>query len=187
MTRSILFIHGFGGGRYEYYPVIKFLKKNSNPICYEFTYKKKFGQVSFKKIAEDLDNFIKANIKDSEVDIIGFSQGGIIARYYLAHYFSIKVRRCITICTPHKGSFMAHIGFLPGIKELQPKSKFLAELDSSKAEYYSVYNPFDLFVFPGWNSKFEHAKENKKVYSMLHQMTFWNRKTLEFIKKVLEK
>jgi triacylglycerol lipase len=187
MKNPILFIHGFGGGKYEYQPVIRFLKKHSNPVCYEFVYKDKFGQSSMKLIAEDLHKYIVKNIPEQELDIIGFSQGGIIARYYISHYSDKKINKCITLCTPHSGSLMAYVGFFPGIKELQPNSLLLKDLDTGKAEYYAVYNPLDLFVFPGWHAKFKFAKENKRVFALLHQLTFWNKRTLNFISSVLEK
>lgn len=187
MGNPILFIHGFGGGKYEYKPVIKFLKNHSDPVCYEFVYKDKFGQSSIKLIAEHLHKYITENIFEPEIDVIAFSQGGIIARYYISHYSDTKVNKCITLCTPHSGSLMAYLGFFSGIKELQPNSPLLKNLDITKAEYYAVYNPFDLFVFPGWYAKLKFAKENKKVYALLHPLTFWKKKTLNFIISVLGK
>jgi len=187
MKHPILFIHGFGGSEYEYKPIIKFLKNHGNPNCYRFIYKEKFGQSSIKLIAEHLHEYIVKNVSEAEIDVIALSQGGIIARYYIAHYSDKKINKCITICTPHSGSLVAYLGFLPGMKELRPNSSLLKDLDIDRAEYYAVYNPLDLFVVPGWSAKLEFAKENKKVYSLLHPLTFWNKNTLNFILSILEK
>lgn len=187
MKNPILFIHGFGGGRHEYTPVINFLKNNGNYKCYEFVYKEKFGQTSLKTIAEHLHNHIDKHILEQNLDVVAFSQGGIVARYYISHYSDKKIEKCITLCTPHSGSLMAHLGFLPGMRELRPDSELLKNLDTEKTQYYAVYNPLDLFVFPGWYAKLSCAKENKKIYSILHQFTFWNKKTLNFILSTLNK
>lgn len=185
MKRPILFIHGFGGGRYEFQPIIRFLKKHGDYTCYEFIYDKKFGQVSLKTIAAQLHKYICEHVKEPELDIVAISQGGIIARYYIAHYADRKIRKCVTLCTPHSGSSLACIGVFPGIKELQPDSVLLEELDTHRAEYYAVYNPLDLMVFPGWRAKMKEAKVNKKVFALLHPLTFWKKETLEFILSVL--
>lgn len=186
MKNPIVFIHGFGGGSYEYKPIIRYLKKHDDPVCYEFCYKKKFGQVSLKVIAQELHEFILAHVTEPELDIVAISQGGVIARYYIAHYQDRKIRKCITLCSPHQGSLLAYIGILPGIKELQPSSSFLKELDVKNAEYYAVYNPADLMVLPGWFAKLREAKENKKVFSLLHPFTFSDRTTLKFIYNTLK-
>jgi len=185
MNNPILFIHGFGGGKYEYKPVIKFLNNNGDHKCYEFVYKEKFGQSSLKIIAEHLHKYVAEHIAEPKLDIVAISQGGIIARYYISNYSDKKIDKCVTLCTPHSGSLVAYFGFLPGIKELRPGSQLLKNLDTKKAEYYAVYNPFDLFVFPGWKAKLNCAKENKKIYSALHQFTFWNKRTLNFILSAL--
>lgn len=186
MKNPILFIHGFGGGSYEFNPIIRYLKSYGNPVCYEFHYKKRFGQVSLAVIAQELHEFIIANVPEPEFDIVAISQGGVIARYYIAHYQDRKIRKCITLCTPHRGSLLAYVGIFPGIKELKPSSFLLKELDVRKAEYYAVYNPLDLMVFPGWFAKLKEAKENKRVFSLLHPFTFSNTATLKFIYDTLE-
>lgn len=187
MKKSVLFIHGFGGGKYEYKPVIKFLKDHGDFVCYEFEYNEKFGLTSLKLIAEKLHKYVSEFVKEPEIYIIGFSQGGIIVRYYIRHFSDKKVKKCITLCTPHKGSLIASVvGVFPGIKELQPNSQLLKELDT-KTDYYAVYNPLDLMVFPGWRARLDCAKENKMIFSFSHQLTFWRKKTLKYILSILEK
>ncbi len=185
MTHPVVFIHGFKGGTHEYQQIIKYLNIYGDAVCYEFSYNEKFGQVSLKNIAEKLHEFILANCVESEIDIVALSQGGVIARYYIGKYHDRKIRKCITICTPHHGSLLAYLGIFPGIKELQPRSLFLKELDTNHAEYYAVYNPLDLMVFPGWSGIFARAKENKRVVSLFHPLTFSHPETLAFIRTAL--
>jgi triacylglycerol lipase len=117
--------------------------------------------------------------------MIGISQGGIIARYQIAKVADNKVRKCITLCSPHHGSWLAYLAPLPGIKDLRPNSRLLQELDNAKAQYHAVYNPLDLMVFPGWSAKLEAAQENKRIYSPLHQLTFKKKETFNHILSIL--
>lgn len=181
MKRPILLIHGFSGGHYEFRPIIKFLKANGWEKFYEFSYGRKFGQVSLREISKELDSFIADNVKESEFDVVAISQGGIIARHQIARTHNNRVRKCVTLCAPHHGSWLAYLLFLPGVKDLRPKSPVLNDLDENKAEYHAVYNPLDLMVLPGWSAKMDSAKSNLCVFSPLHQLTFWNKKTLKFI------
>ena len=181
MKYPILFIHGFGGTAQEYSPIIQYLKSFGQVVHYDFSYNEKFGQISLRDIARELNVFVEKNISGKEFDIVALSQGGNIARYYIKHFARGRVRKCVTVCTPHKGSLLAYIGIFPGIRDLQPSSTFLGELDTEHAEYYAVFNPLDLMVFPGWNAKLSCAKENKCVWSLSHPLTFTNRVTHDFI------
>ena len=179
----IVFIHGFGGGAYEFQPIIKFLKKNKIVKFYEFTYDKNWGEVSIKDIAREFDLFVNKNIKEKVVNIIGISQGGIIARLFLQKNNSLSVKKLITLCTPHSGSLLAYLWSSPGFIDLRPGSKVLKLIngENDNVIYYSVYNSLDLMVFPGTNAKFGKAKKNKMVISLLHPLTFWAKPTLKFI------
>ena len=81
----IVFIHGFGGGSYEFQPIIKYLKKRGISKFYEFTYKENFGRISLRLIAKKFEKFVNKTVKEKKITIIGMSQGGIIARLFLKH------------------------------------------------------------------------------------------------------
>ncbi len=181
MKYPIIFIHGFGGSAREYRPILRYLAERGSLTSYEFSYKERFGQVSLRDIAWQLHLYIQKHVMEERFDIVALSQGGIIARCYIGSYANKRVRTCVTVCTPHAGSFLANIGVLPGIIELKPASKFLAELDTSSADYYTVYNPLDLMVFPGWNAKLACAKGSMCVRALLHPLTFSAKATLDFI------
>lgn len=187
----ILFIHGFGGYNEQYQPIMKYLMERGFTQFYEFNYDKKFGFVSIKVIAQELAEFINKNVKEETINIIGFSQGGIIALAYLKYFKNLpacrhgrEVNKLFTICTPHKGSRLAKIMNLPGLIDLRPKSNLLEELETfikdTKINIYSVYTPFDLMVFPGWNARSEFGKQ-KIVFAPTHPSAFSWPATLKFI------
>ena len=191
-TKNILFIHGFGGGLYEFKPIKNFLKKELGEEIefFDFVYREKFGHVKLEKVAEQLKTFIENNLANKDFSVIAISQGGIVWRIFaLKNNLLIKkVHKVFTLCTPHKGSLLAYLLNLPGIKDLRKNSQTLKEINDHDdgLEYYSIYNPLDLMVFPGTNAVYKKAKINKRVFDWFHPLTFWNKKTLAFIKEFLD-
>jgi triacylglycerol esterase/lipase EstA (alpha/beta hydrolase family) len=45
----------------------------------------------------------------AQVTVVGHSMGGLVARAYLAKHGGAKVRRVVTIGTPHHGSVFAYL------------------------------------------------------------------------------
>jgi len=180
----ILFIHGFGGYGEQYRPIFKYLKTKGISIFYEFNYDKKFGTAPIKIISEELAGFIHKNIKEKSINIIAFSQGGVIALAYLKYYKNVEVNKLFTLCSPHKGSRLAKIMNLPGLIDLRPQSNLLMELEDfvqkSKLDIYSIYTPFDLMVFPGWNARSKYGTK-KIVFAPTHPAVFSWPATMRFI------
>ena len=180
----ILFVHGFGGSKKQYQPIIKYLKEKGISNFYEFEYENKYGLAPIITVAEELAEFINKNIKEENLNIIGFSQGGVIALAYLKYYKNKNVEKLFTLCTPHKGSKLANIMKLPGLIDLQPNSKLLKELENfageSSVKIYSVYTPFDLMVFPGWNARSTYGKK-KIIFAPTHPVAFFWTATKKFV------
>lgn len=182
----ILFIHGIGGSKKQYQPIIRYLRKKGINNFYEFSYESRIGLHPIKVIARELSEFIKENVKEKSVDIVAFSQGGIIALAYLRFYKNRNVKKLFTLCTPHKGSKWAIIFNLPGLIDLRPDSKLLKELEdfalNEKINIYSVYTPFDLMVLPGWNARPKYGKK-KIIFAPAHPAAFFWPATMRFIYK----
>jgi len=184
--KPILFIHGLGGDKKQYASIIKYLRAKGIDGFYEFEYESKFGLSPIKSIAEDLAEFIKEKVKEKTINIIAISQGGIIALAYLKFYKNINIEKLFTLCSPHKGSKMANIMKLPGLIDLQPNSTLLKDLENfveqEKINVYSVYTPFDLMVFPGWNAMSKNGR-NKMILAPLHPLVYSWPSVKQFIYK----
>ena len=184
----ILFIHGIAGDKRQYQPIIKYLRKKGIDNFYEFTYESRIGLHPIKTISKELAEFIKENIKEENINIIAFSQGGIIALAYLRYYKNKNVNKLFTLCSPHKGSALAYLLNLPGFIDLRPNSKLLKELDDfvkkGEENIYSIYTPFDLMVLPGWNAKPKKGKI-KMVLAPAHNVAFFWPTSKKFIYKNL--
>ncbi|WP_299581278.1 lipase [uncultured Microbulbifer sp.] len=86
--------------------------------------------------------------------LVGFSMGGIVARYYLQSMSGIrKVHKFISIASPHHGSYWAN--FLPykGGKQLRIGSEFLCDLNKSihlldQTNPVSIWTKYDVTIMP---------------------------------------
>jgi triacylglycerol lipase len=184
----ILFVHGVGADKKQYQSIIKFLKNKGFEKFYEFEYDSTIGIHPIKTIAKELSDYVEENVKEKNINIIGFSQGGIIALAYLKFFKNREVDKIFTLCSPHSGSKWANWFNLPGIIDLRPDSKLLKDLErfafDEDLNIFSVYTPFDLMVFPGWSAKRKYGK-NKLVFAPAHPAAFSWPATKEFIYKNL--
>ena len=124
------------------------------------TLKHSYGMTSIIDLTIILNELILEKYGlEKELDILGFSMGGIIGRYWLQKFNGYKrTRRFISIGSPHKGTFMAQL--VPkfpfrGISEMKIKSKFLRELAKNDfllddIECINFFTYWDLMVFPSW-------------------------------------
>ena len=123
------------------------------------TLKHSFGMTSILDLTYKLNELILEKYGlEKEIDILGFSMGGIIGRSWLQKFNGCKrTRRLISIGSPHKGTLMAQL--IPkypfrGISEMKINSKFLRGLANNDfflddIECINFFTYWDLMVFPG--------------------------------------
>ncbi len=119
-----------------------------------------WGQVGLDELARQLSSYIDANVLPGEnFDLIGFSMGGMICRYYLQRLDGLRrVDRFITIGAPHHGSVLAHFINNPGCRQMRPDSDFIRDLNSDiatleKVHFTSIWTPLDLIILPSDSSR----------------------------------
>ena len=124
------------------------------------TLKHSYGITSIIDLTNTLNELILEKYGlEKEIDILGFSMGGIIGRYWIQKFNGYKrTRRFISIGSPHKGTLIAQL--VPkypfrGISEMKLNSKLLRELVKNdfclnEIECINFFTYWDLMVFPGW-------------------------------------
>ncbi|QHQ39871.1 lipase [Microbulbifer hydrolyticus] len=118
--------------------------------------------------------------------LVGFSMGGIVARYYLQRLGGAeRVHKFIALSSPHFGSFWAH--FLPykGGRQLRIGSEFLSSLnrDTSVLESaapVSIWTPYDATILPQSSSRLPLGKTYQIPVS-LHRWVPQNRAVIEIV------
>jgi triacylglycerol lipase len=143
------------------------------------------GSKGLAFLAKQLQDFIHAELADSETDLclVGFSMGGLIARYYLQELAGYqRVRHFFTIAAPHHGTVLAYLSTRLGAVQMRPGSEFLQGLQQSASRLqnlrcYSYWTPFDLMILPASSSVWDQA-ENIKINSLCHPLLVRNHRVI---------
>tara|TARA_B100000965_G_scaffold110673_1_gene91387 strand:- start:3991 stop:4590 length:600 start_codon:yes stop_codon:yes gene_type:complete len=139
------------------------------------TLKHKYGMKSIVELTYLFNELIleKYGI-EKELDILGFSMGGIIGRYWIKKMNGYKrTRRFITVGSPHKGTLASQL--VPkypfsGISEMKINSLLLRDLSKydyllSEINCISFFTYWDLMVFPGWRASLNSGEKiSLKIY-----------------------
>ena len=121
-----------------------------------------YGMTSIVELSKLLNKLILEKYGfTEEIDILGFSMGGIIGRYWIKKFNGYeRTRRFITIGTPHMGTLTSQL--VPkypfrGISEMKINSSLLKELSNlnyllKDLHCISFFTNCELMVFPGWRA-----------------------------------
>ncbi|NJN91881.1 MAG: triacylglycerol lipase [Leptolyngbyaceae cyanobacterium SL_5_14] len=118
------------------------------------------GSVGLDRLAHQVASYIELNFApDQPIDLIGFSMGGIVSRYYVQRLGGIeRVQRFITISSPHNGTWTAYFRPNLGGNQMQRNSAFLYDLNQDVAtlaqiNFTSIWTPMDLMILPAVSSR----------------------------------
>lgn len=126
------------------------------------------GDVGLRELAAQVGRRIEAIRRETRaerVDLVGFSLGGMVSRYYVQKLGGTRtVRRFVTIASPHSGTYAAFFRWNPGAADMRPGSAFLAELEASaealrQVEMTSIWTPLDTMILPSWSSRLPGVRE----------------------------
>ena len=170
----IILIHGLWNSSI----IFSYITSQLDEIGIEYfapTLNHSYGMTSIIDLTNTLNELILEKYGlETEIDILGFSMGGIIARYWLQKFDGYKrTRRFISIGSPHKGTLMAQLVpkyLFRGISEMKVNSKFLRELAKNDLilddiECICIFTYWDLMVFPSWRTNLNFGEKiSVKVY-----------------------
>ena len=189
--RPIVLVHGLWNNPKLFTKLVEKIKDDRYQL-YSPHLPHKLGQTSLRKLARDLDYKIKQLVgPEKDIDIVGFSMGGLISRIWLQNYngFS-RTKRFFSIGTPHYGTYTAQVipSFLmPGIAEMKRGSSLLSQLNNDltsleKVECTSFFTKWDLMSFPGWQAKLS-IGDSYHLPVMTHKQLITNSNSLDILAK----
>jgi triacylglycerol lipase len=116
------------------------------------------GSLGIDELARLLAQEIEQQLgPDQLFDFFGFSMGGLIGRYYLQRLGgATRVRRLVTLATPHRGTWTARfMAARPALLQMYPASDFITDLNQDAAmlaqhDFMAFWTPFDLSVTPAY-------------------------------------
>lgn len=118
------------------------------------------GDEKLEVLAAQVADKINQTFAPSQpIDLIGFSMGGVVTRYYVQTLGGInRVQRLITISAPHRGTLAAYFSLRPGCVQMRPDSDFITQLNRDtqslkQLNFTSLWTPFDLMILPPTSSQ----------------------------------
>jgi triacylglycerol lipase len=115
-----------------------------------------WGNARLEALAEQVHACVAAVRRDygcEQVDIVGFSMGGLVTRAYLALLGGhVHVRKFVSISAPHQGTLAAYAMPLDGVRQMRPGSALISELEAASlgdVVVHCIYTPYDAMIVPG--------------------------------------
>ena len=111
-TGPIVFIHGYAGGNFNWNTMVPRFTASGYPSSklYRFSYNS--FVYSNKSSASQLSSYVntvRSNNGNALVDIVAHSNGGLVSRWFRVKLGgAAKMRRFVTLGTPHKGTSWAY-------------------------------------------------------------------------------
>jgi triacylglycerol lipase len=179
----VLLVHGFQDDAKKMQAMARALRRGGWTVLTP-TLSPSGCQVGNEVLAQQLSEFIESNVpRDTRFDLVGFSMGGIVCRYYLQRLGGIsRVDRFVAISAPEHGTWWASIcpsksPRWPGAAQLQPGSAFLRDLNNdaevlNQVRFTTMWTPLDLMVFPATSSRMPIGGE-AKVWVPFHPLMVW--------------
>ncbi len=147
------------------------------------------GELGIGELAGQVARFAETSLPAS-FDLVGFSMGGIVGRYYLQRLGGLsRVRRFITLGSPHHGTYMGWLRGNPGAKQMRRGSAFLQDLNSDadvlrQVDFTSIWTPFDLMILPASSSVITAAK-SIRVSVPAHPLLVKDKRVLQLVRDLL--
>jgi pimeloyl-ACP methyl ester carboxylesterase len=146
---TLVFVHGLGGNRANFYPLQAYLWAKGHRRQYSFNYAM---TDSIESMGVRLQRLLKRDVRGGRIDIIAHSMGGLVSRVYLQMLGGDRrVDRFITLGTPHRGSYASSWLPTPLVRQLHPDGPFLTHLNGLAAPDVtttSIAASQDILVLP---------------------------------------
>jgi triacylglycerol lipase len=187
----VLLIHGLGDTSKLFRRMASRLKEAGREV-HALDLLPNNGNAGLDRLALQVDAYVERNFAAGQTfDLVGFSMGGIVSRYYLQRLGGMsRVRRFITISSPHRGTWTAYLRGNPGIRQMRRDSEFLRDLnrdcaDLERVGFVSIWTRFDLMILPASSSVLP-AGRSIHVGAIAHPLMVRDRRVLRLVHEILD-
>jgi triacylglycerol lipase len=186
----VLLVHGIKDDARKMEPMARYLRAQGWDAR-TMSLRPSWGQKGLDVLAGQVADFVRANYSPHQrFDLVGFSMGGLVCRYYLQRLGGLdRVQRYVSISAPNRGSMLAWLLSNPGCRQMRPGSAFLRDLATderrlSKIEFTSLWTPYDAIIVPSHSSVMPEAR-NVKMQVICHPLMVWQKSCMAEVAKAL--
>ncbi|HYW20204.1 MAG TPA: triacylglycerol lipase [Nodularia sp. (in: cyanobacteria)] len=162
---SVLLIHGIDDTGAVFNKMVDYLKQLGWSV-HTLNLVPNNGEVGLDILAQQVaDYVVNTFAPEQPIDLLGFSMGGIVSRYYVQRLGGInRVQRFVTISSPHHGTVVAYGSQRHGCLQMRPNSEFIQDLNADAVmlghlNFTSIWTPYDLMIVPAKSSQMPVGKE----------------------------
>jgi triacylglycerol lipase len=150
------------------------------------------GRAPIPNLAEQVREAVnQLGPSDAQVDLVGFSMGALVSRYYLQRLGGTRrVRRFVSISGPHAGTLTAYGMPFEGVRQMRPASPLLADLAADThpwgpTEVHTVRTPYDLMIVPSSSSELPGSTSQAQFPVKMHRFMIRDARVLDHVARVL--
>ena len=162
----VLLVHGIAEDETGMTRMAAFLRADGWEV-HTISLRPSWGQAGLAPLAREIARYAEENLHGRQFDLVGFSMGGLVSRYYLQRLGGVRrVEHFVTLSAPHRGSYWAWLVPNDGGREMRPGSAFLRDLESDadelrRVKFTSLYTPWDVVIVPSRSSQMPQARNVK--------------------------
>lgn len=161
----VVMIHGYFSNRGYFGPLVRALEARGVAPIFTPSFPAAFTNIEdyAERLAEYVERLCDAS-GQAQVVLVGHSMGGLAARAYLCSHGAARVKKLVTIASPHNGTVHARFGSGANAKQMERDSDFLRELCRREGNAgpgcaaTSIYTPHDNLVAPQDTSRLPWAR-----------------------------
>ena len=164
----VLLIHGINDTEAVFHSMSRYLSRLGWSV-HSLSLTPNNGHLGLEHLATQVADYATCTFGPHQpFDLVGFSMGGIVSRYYVQRLGGInQIKRFVTIASPHQGTWVAYGSQRPGCVQMRPGSQFLQDLNQDAAmlgqlHFTSIWTPLDLMIVPA-NSSLLHVVQSVSV------------------------
>jgi triacylglycerol lipase len=188
-TRPVVLVHGIHSSSGDMARLARHLQREGREVhCLDL--EPADGRSGVDELAGQLDAFVDARLPAGKFDLVGFSMGGLVSRYYLQRLGGVdRVDHFVSLAAPHQGTLVAVLNARPGGIQMRRGSTFLRDLERDQeslrqVKFTSFYTPLDLVILPARNSELPQAR-NVRIWSAWHPGLILEKRCLRAISAAL--
>ncbi len=161
----IVMVHGYFSNRGYFGPLVRAMEAHGVRPIFAPNFVAAFATIEdfVEQLRGEIDRIVGAT-GEPQVILVCHSMGGLAARAYICAHGSARVKKLVTIASPHNGTVHARFGSGANARQMMRASEFLLALCHQEGEkgpdcgVTSIYTPHDNLVAPQDTSRLAWAR-----------------------------